>query len=266
MPNPQILRDKDTCSNDARQLKGTQVHVRQEGKLFIKPSLLRPKRSCILVIDGYSMKITTFNPYRLTQIHSLKGAKVWVNEASLRLTLSLESSQVLNLFTDNLDNFVRWRDAFFDVLHWGIHRFYQLFDQIGHGAFATVRKARHRLSGETFAVKIIDKSRCTPNDLRYFQREVNIALLLSHPNVANAIELFQNDTTLFIVLELIPGGTLKEFVEKHGPVDEDTARAIMTDLLKAIRYVHSKGVVHRDVKVRHQFRNSVSLTDVSANF
>lgn len=240
----------ETFAKPTRYLKGTRIHVRREGRIFIKPSFMRPKRPCILHIDGYDFTLTTFYPHHDINKYNLEGAKLNTQTSILRLTLSLKTGQVFVFLAESKDDFKNWRDTFLDVIHWGFHRFYEVSDQIGHGAFATVRKAYHRISGETFAVKIIDKSRRTDSDLNYFQREVNIALMLRHPNILRTVDLFQSETTLYIVSELIPGGTLKTFVEKYGPVDEDVARVIMTDILNALKYIHSKGVVHRDLKVR----------------
>lgn len=249
----------ETSAKPSRQLKGTEIYVRREGRLFIKPSFMRPKRPCILHVDGFTLTLTTFYPHHAVNTYNLEGAKLTSQGAALRLTLTLKNAQVLVFLAENKDDFRDWRDTLLDVIYWGLHRFYELSDQIGHGAFATVRKAYHRISGEVFAVKIIDKSRRTDSDLNYFQREVNIVLMLTHPNIVRTVDLFQSDTTLYIVSEYIPGGTLKTFVDKHGPVDEDTARVIMTDILNALKYIHSKGVVHRDLKVRRPLFNSHML-------
>lgn len=238
-----------TFSKQIRQIRGTSIHVRQEGRLLLKSSFLSPKRPCLIHVDGFSLTITTFFPQRSTQLYSLDGARLTTQAAAMRITLSLKTAEVFDFFSENLKEFRDWRDTFRDVIYWGFHRFYEASDQIGYGTFATVRKAYHRISGETFAVKIIDKSRCTDVDFRYLQREVNIALMLRHPNVVNTVDIFQTEGTLFLVLELIPGGTLKRYIEKHGPTDENTARIIITDVLTAIEYIHTQGVVHRDVKV-----------------
>lgn len=256
LQTPQRLQ---TSAKPSRQLKGTQIHVRREGRLFIKQSFMRPKRPSIVHVDGFNMTLTTFYPHHNLNNYNLEGAKLNTQTAALRLTLSLKTGQVFVFLAESKDDFRNWRDTFLDVIHWGFHRFYELSDQIGHGAFATVRQAYHRISGEAFAVKIIGKTRRTDSELNYFQREVNIALMLRHPNIVRTVDLFQSDTNLYIVSELIPGGTLKTFVEKHGPVDEDTARVIMTDILTALKYIHSKGVVHRDLKVRFILFTPVSI-------
>lgn len=133
------------------------------------------------------------------------------------------------------------------MLHRGFHRFYELSEQIGH--FPKAHKAHHRTPGEVFFVKIIDQSRRTDSDLNYIWKKVNIPLELKLLNIVRAVDLFQSDTTLYIVTEYVPGGTLKVFIENHGPVDKDTAHDILTDILINLKYFHSKGVIHRDLKV-----------------
>lgn len=82
------------------------------------------------------------------------------------------------------------------------------------------------------------------------QREIDISLLLKHPNVVRMTDLFQSQTTVYLVFEFLSQGTLQTFVERNGPVSEDVARSVMTGILSAVHYFHGQGVVHRDLKVR----------------
>lgn len=221
----------------------------KEGRLFHKPSFLRPKKPCIVLIRGVQLRITTFSPMR-TISYSLVKAELNSHSPTYRLAISLSSmDRTVTLFAENIEEFKLWRNAILDAVHWGFHRFYELADFIGRGAFAIVRQGYHRITGELVAVKIIEKSRRTDSDFQYFQREIDIALILQHPNIACVSDLFQSETMLYFVVEYISGGTLQSFIDTHGPVDEAGARTIMMDILTAVKYIHNKGVVHRDLKV-----------------
>lgn len=170
-------------------------------------------------------------------------------EATLKLMLLFKNGQVFVSHAKTKIDFKDWRDTLLDVLHWSFYRSYELSEQIGHDAFETVHKAYHTVPGEVFAVNIIDKSLRIDSDLNYFRREVNILLILKHLNIVHTVDLFQSDTTRYIVTEYVLGGTLKKFTDNHGPVDEDNDRAIITDILIALKYIHSKEIIHRKLKL-----------------
>lgn len=245
-----FLRMKTARSSivSTRHLRGTAVHVFKEGRLFYKPSFLRPKRPCIVNLRGLRLHLTTFSPRR-TCTHMLSNAKLHENSAVMKLVIVIPDHGCVTLFAENHSEYEAWNEAFSDALNWTFHRFYDLFEQLGRGAFAVVRRGRHRSTGDIAAVKIIPKTKCTEDDLRYLQREIDISFLLKHPNVVGMSDLFQSESNVYLVFEYLSEGTLQTFVERNGPVGEDVARSIMTDILSAVHYIHGKGVVHRDLKV-----------------
>lgn len=244
-----------------RELRGPDIHVLKEGRLYFKPSFLRPKRPCIVTIRGLRLRISTFSPKRV-QNYSLADATLRAHTTGLKIVVRLKNGQELHLFADSVSDFKDWVDTFEDALNWSFQHFYDVGEQLGRGAFAVVRRARHRATDDDVAVKVITKTRCTEDDLHYLQREVDIAMTLRHPNIVRTSDLFQSDKSLYIVLELMSGGTLQTAVESNGPFTEDENKLIMTDILKAVEFIHSKGIVHRDLKVGCisllQFRSSHS--------
>ena len=127
---------------------------------------------------------------------------------------------------------------------------YELLKSIGFGGTSEVYLALDRVTGDTVAVKIMDK-RLSTNEkyLKRFIREINIAKTLNHPNIPKLIDYGLIDGVPYLVTEYIRGKTLKDIVEKNGPLSLNEALRITKEILKALSYAHSKGIVaHRDIK------------------
>ena len=78
--------------------------------------------------------------------------------------------------------------------------------------------------------------------------EARILKNLSHPNIIKFHDIFENDRELCLVMELVEGGELFDYLVEHGPFNEPDARCIMQQLLEALQYLHSRNIVHRDLK------------------
>ncbi|KDR75942.1 hypothetical protein GALMADRAFT_68135 [Galerina marginata CBS 339.88] len=138
----------------------------------------------------------------------------------------------------------------------GLYAHYDLGIELGKGSFATVRKAVHRVSGQWFAVKMINGSKTVRrgghgNTSRNstFAREISIMEKLEHRNICKLVEVFfQDDNAINLVLELVDGGDLLEHILKNGGLPEVNARDITYQMCDALAYIHSKGVTHRDLK------------------
>ncbi len=119
---------------------------------------------------------------------------------------------------------------------------------VGSGAFATVKKAIERKTGKTFAVKIISKKKALTGALEGVSRELKILQKLHHPGIVALKAFYEDESSYYLVMEYVPGGDLMDFVASYGAVGEAAGREIARQILLAIRYVHSKGISHRDLK------------------
>ncbi|KAJ7049936.1 kinase-like domain-containing protein [Mycena amicta] len=135
-----------------------------------------------------------------------------------------------------------------------IYSSYDLSHQLGKGSFATVYRALHRASGEWVAVKVIHETKrqggtaaAAANTM--FSREINIMENLRHPNICMLREVFWNTNgSIDLVLELVEGGDLLDFILQRSGLSEPMARHITYQLCQALAYIHSKGITHRDLK------------------
>ena len=122
---------------------------------------------------------------------------------------------------------------------------YKLGETLGQGAFGTVRKAVHKVTGQERAIKILKKRQ---QDERKFFLEVSILTKLSHPNIMDIYEFYEDKANFYIVSELCKGGELFDKITEKGFFREAEACPIMLQLVSAICYSHSNNIVHRDLK------------------
>lgn len=136
-------------------------------------------------------------------------------------------------------------------------RSYQVDEtELGVGLYGTVRKCRHRESGEWCAVKSIKKKKVT--EIETLKREITILQQVKHPNIITLLDVYEDERYLHLVTELCTGGELfdriiDKFESEEGHYAEFEAAKLIRDVVDAIKYCHTRGIVHRDLKVRNFF-------------
>ncbi|KAK6200488.1 kinase-like domain-containing protein [Scheffersomyces amazonensis] len=134
----------------------------------------------------------------------------------------------------------------------GIYKDFTIKNEtIGQGAFATVKKAIERSTGKSFAVKIINRRKALNTGggaLDGVDRELSILRELDHPNIVALKAFYEDMDNYYIVMELVPGGDLMDFVAANGAIGEEATQVITKQILEGIKYVHNKGISHRDLK------------------
>ncbi|KAG0173371.1 Map microtubule affinity-regulating kinase [Apophysomyces sp. BC1015] len=126
---------------------------------------------------------------------------------------------------------------------------YLFLNQLGHGKFSKVMLAQHYLTGEKYAVKIIDKRIHDYRVMSRLVREITLMEVIDHPNIVHLYETYETADSLYLVMEYVPGVNLEEHLQRCGGVlQEDEARAIFRQMVAAVDYCHSRWVVHRDLK------------------
>jgi serine/threonine protein kinase len=127
---------------------------------------------------------------------------------------------------------------------------YRLEGLLGRGGMGEVYRAQHlRLTGRLAAVKILPASFASdPDFLRRFDQEANSAASLDHPNILPVWDYGEQDGTPYLAMPLVPAGSLKELLERRGPISPTEAERYLAPIAEALDYAHSRGILHRDVK------------------
>ena len=142
---------------------------------------------------------------------------------------------------------------------------YEILELIGTGGMAVVYKARcHRLN-RLVAVKILKDDFSREEEFRRrFHAEGEAVASLSHPNIVQVYDVSSSDNANFIVMELIDGITLKQYMEKKGTLNWKETLHFAMQIAKALEHAHSRSIVHRDIKPHNVMvlkNGSVKVTD-----
>ena len=142
---------------------------------------------------------------------------------------------------------------------------YEILEPIGKGGMAVVYKAKcHRLN-RLVAVKILKSDLAQDADFRRrFNAESQAVALLSHPNIVSVYDVSKAGDIEYIVMELIDGITLKQYMERRGLLNWRESLHFITQIMRALSHAHSRGIVHRDIKPQNIMvlrDGSVRVTD-----
>ncbi|HEV2998623.1 MAG TPA: protein kinase, partial [Solirubrobacteraceae bacterium] len=126
---------------------------------------------------------------------------------------------------------------------------YEVLARIGSGGMADVYLTQDRLLSRQVAVKLLHRRFAEDEEfVERFRREASSAAGLSHPNVVGIFDRGEWDGTYYIVMEYLPGRTLKSVVREEGALDPTQASEIAIQILRAVRFAHRRGIIHRDIK------------------
>jgi eukaryotic-like serine/threonine-protein kinase len=125
---------------------------------------------------------------------------------------------------------------------------YVIERELGHGGMATVYLAEERKHGRQVAIKVLHAELAATVSVERFLREIGILSRLSHPHIVPLIDSGEADGTLYWVSPYVPGGSLRDRLERDRQIPLADAIAIAREVAMALDYAHRSGFVHRDVK------------------
>jgi len=141
---------------------------------------------------------------------------------------------------------------------------YSILSEIGSGGMARVYKAQDRYLQRHVAVKILkEEFKHDVDFLKRFEKEAQAAASLTHPNIVQIYDVGTDNGNYYIVMELVEGITLKEYIRKVGALDWKEAVSIAIQICSALSKAHSRGIVHRDIKPQNILITSDGIPKVT---
>ena len=132
---------------------------------------------------------------------------------------------------------------------------YEIIGEIGEGGFAKIYRARDIRSERHVAVKLLRRRLgIRPESVARFLREARALARMNQPNIVRIYHVIEEEDLLGLSMELIDGETLKQVLERSGPLPAEQVASIGIDLSRALGAVHDEGFVHRDIKVENVMR------------
>lgn len=141
---------------------------------------------------------------------------------------------------------------------------YKFLKTLEKGKFGVVKLAKHTLTGEKVAIKIVDKLKLNPSSLKNIWREAEIMKTLDHPNIIMVFQIIDTENTFYLVMEYATDGDLFRRLD-FGRMEEKEAKDKFRQIVSAINYLHEeKNVIHRDLKpenILFDSQNNVKIAD-----
>ncbi|KAM9462931.1 calcium/calmodulin-dependent protein kinase (CaM kinase) II gamma 1 isoform 2-T2 [Clarias gariepinus] len=125
---------------------------------------------------------------------------------------------------------------------------YQLYEELGKGAFSVVRRCVKKSTGQEYAAKIINTKKLTARDHQKLEREARICRLLKHSNIVRLHDSIAEESFHYLVFDLVTGGELFEDIVAREYYSEADASQCINQILESVNHIHQHDIVHRDLK------------------
>ena len=132
---------------------------------------------------------------------------------------------------------------------------YEIYEKkrLGKGSYGSVYLCKHLRTGDQFACKVISLNKINSHYLRKLHLEIAVMKEINHPQIVQLREVFFGSRTVYLVMELCQGGEIHEIMSRYGRngLPEEIVAKYLVDMLSALKYLHSKGIMHRDLKLEN---------------
>lgn len=192
--------------------------------------------------DSHIQNIHQVNPD--IKIHTVVSAELdFDHERAMEIPLGEVSDE--QLLAEVARRHLDLHDKITDSL---VKETYDIGKVLGHGASGKVYTVIHKQTQQAFACKVVKKN-SSMNDAQSMSTEIEIMKRVRHRNIVSMYELYETPKCLWIILELVDGGDLHHFLAHTLHYNEVMASRQFKQILAGLHYLHSQGVVHRDLKL-----------------
>lgn len=213
------------------------------------------------------------NKDELSGMHSLAGCSVHdalpenISNKKLYSFVIKFKNKSRSYYCEDRDECFKWRNCIRKAIGFKcFFDYYEINEDIGRGKFGIVKLGKNKILNSKVAIKTIKKQNLkTKQDQELIKVEIDIMKLCTHPNVNRMFEHFENSEYIFIVMEYIQGGDLNKYVRNYYKgsknnrlLPEDRVAELMKQLAEGLKYLHSYGIIHRDIKP-----DNIMMTDTS---
>ena len=213
-------------------------------------------RKLFLSLTSNILKLyTSSKREELVNLYILKDVRISFEKWNMKIKIFHAKSpefQNLTIVFDQRDKFQKWKAALKPFIFESVEKFYNFKEKIGRGTFSIVNLAERKNNlREQVAIKTIDKQVLMKPELDLIQQEANIIKELAHENIVKLLHHFEDFNKKYFVFELVEGVDLMEYVVSKQRLSEPVARRIFKELLKVVRYIHQRNILHRDIKAEN---------------
>ncbi|CDF39392.1 Serine/threonine protein kinase [Chondrus crispus] len=260
-------------SDEATFRHGTPV--RMAGWLSVKHGRLSRKQPRYAKLYGEVLSFLVSEEALPEEELNVVGAIVEFSDRDSKKTFRvIVGRRTFIIFCGSFEEMQSWAQSLLFASQRCFERYYTQGPILADGTYSRVFYAKDVDDpSKVFAVKIIKKRSHDIQALEWVRRERHVNSMLNHPGIVQAVDMFSTVEKDHLVFELMTGGTLADLLRKHNRLPESYARVVMRELITALHYIHSKNIVHRDVRPENifcsasKFPMSIALGDFGyANF
>lgn len=222
-------------------------------------------------IGKFSLKKSRFAKL-YGEVFSIHQSEHWISDEELdmrRTTIEyvdspsrksfrlLNAKRVFTCYCGTFEEMAAWIRALEFASGHNFLRYYAIGALISEGSFSKVYYA-YALENQSkvFAVKVIKRRPFDSDAMEMLHKERYVNSVLNHSNIVQAVDMFSTIQRDYLVFELMPGGTLADLLTRKRNLPDSYARVVMRELLIAICHIHSKNIVHRDIRPANVFCSS----------